>query len=1251
MSLRPHRQPSDRDVRMHDAHVPHPHPHGLSGPPPPPPPPPHGHPHSMHLNGSVPNTPGGMSNGSAHGHPPTSLVSPVVASNVAGHANGVAVHPSIQKLTKANEETWLLIGAVAEQMGDLDRALSAYENALRHNPLSVSGLTQVAGIARIRENYPKAVEYFQRVLNIQQDNGEVWSALGHCYLMQDDLQKAYSAYQQALYLLPNPKEDPKLWYGIGILYDRYGSLDHAEEAFASVLQMDKVDFDKANEILFRLGIIYKQQGKYHESLECFDRILRNPPSPLAHADIWFQIGHVYEQQKDHVRAKDAYERVVADNPHHAKVLQQLGWLYHQDGSSFQNQDLAITYLTKSLETDPSDAQSWYLLGRAYMAGQKYNKAYEAYQQAVYRDGRNPTFWCSIGVLYFQINQYRDALDAYSRAIRINPYISEVWFDLGSLYESCNNQISDAIDAYARASELDPNNPVITQRLQLLRNAQATGGQLPAAPGPQDVHPTAYASAVGPPVTMSGGPPLLMHGGAGPRPIFTRSDSRGPPPEGAIPLPSPHTQHAPAPFRGGPPPPVIIDDSRRIPNHTPLAPMEVDRPPMHSRDGPPPYQGRDSNGSSRGGPTGQSLLLHHPQPQSQQHSPEQAHPRDQFYGRRRSSSASPPPILRQRPSPQEGSYPGFGPGGGRPSAATQPPAVSQRSPRSYPSVPFDPISAGSPPTEREPWDRRSERGNRARGDSRSGAPLPPHSFSHSRGPPSPPHVYDRRGSPPPGPRPVSPRGRLEPQGPSQRSPIVTPPSGPGGPSSRQYWDSKPPVSLGPGRFDSSHSGPSPSLPSAATPSPTQEITRRYDPRFDDGPNSHRREAPERDHGVDRFDGRSHGGSPEGFRRHPQPPQTVSLPSPYEGQSMYPPAPLPMAAPSESKRRRAPKEKDAESARAPTPVGSSSSEPKDKKKRRTAAKKAKEDPGAVESAASRSASTQPQPFKVSVSSMVRSPPSPEPVSSASTSGSGSVRSGRPSPSVPTSAPVRPLDEDYDEGVADTLMSLARPIEHPPPVSPTDSVHRAERQSPHMSQAAHRRSISSASNSHSPPVSAGGSNSTLKRPLSPGPSESAAENKRSKIEFLNREQRRVSPPGRHSPLPPTRPSPIPFRTEVRMHDRSPPSSGSGSSGIPTSLPLPPPPSAVVAPILPPIATLSPATSTRGGSPAGDDERMQMDSGDSRSNSPPPPSASRSSKISDVMNPQSPTSTRTRHSASPPQRSPASRSPQEKASASPRS
>lgn len=147
-------------------------------------------------------------------------------------------------------------------------------------------------------------------------------------------------------------------------------------------------------------------------------------------------------------AKAAYQRVLDHSPTHAKVLQQLGWLHHQQSSSYEYQDRAIQYLEKSVNagmyalscpnkppltaTDNTDAQSWYLLGRCYMSQQKYPKAYEAYQQAVYRDGKNPTFWCSIGVLYYQINQYRDALDAYSRAIRLNPYISEVWYDLGTL---------------------------------------------------------------------------------------------------------------------------------------------------------------------------------------------------------------------------------------------------------------------------------------------------------------------------------------------------------------------------------------------------------------------------------------------------------------------------------------------------------------------------------------------------------------------------------------------------------------------------------------------------------------------------------------------------------------------------------------------------------------------------------------------------------------------------------------------------
>jgi len=173
--------------------------------------------------------------------------------------------PTAAHLAGVNEQTWLALGQLSEQMGELDGATQSYERAMNFNQWSVPAMLAISCILRSKDQFTAAVEYLRQIIKIEPGNGEVWSSLGHCYLMMDDLQQAYSAYQQALYHLPDPKE-PKLWYGIGILYDRYGSLEHAEEAFSQVMRMEP-GFEKANEIYFRLGIIYKQQQKFAQSLE------------------------------------------------------------------------------------------------------------------------------------------------------------------------------------------------------------------------------------------------------------------------------------------------------------------------------------------------------------------------------------------------------------------------------------------------------------------------------------------------------------------------------------------------------------------------------------------------------------------------------------------------------------------------------------------------------------------------------------------------------------------------------------------------------------------------------------------------------------------------------------------------------------------------------------------------------------------------------------------------------------------------
>lgn len=56
-------------------------------------------------------------------------------------------------------------------------------------------------------------------------------------------------------------------------------------------------------------------------------------------------------------AKNAYRRVLDRDPNHAKVLQQLGWLHHQQGPAFSIQEQAIEYLEKSVSSGRSCSKS------------------------------------------------------------------------------------------------------------------------------------------------------------------------------------------------------------------------------------------------------------------------------------------------------------------------------------------------------------------------------------------------------------------------------------------------------------------------------------------------------------------------------------------------------------------------------------------------------------------------------------------------------------------------------------------------------------------------------------------------------------------------------------------------------------------------------------------------------------------------------------------------------------------------------
>ncbi|PJF17593.1 putative transcriptional corepressor [Paramicrosporidium saccamoebae] len=405
----------------------------------------------------------------------------------------------------------LFLASTAQLMGETERTQAALETVLRHNPYHVGAFVSLGHLLHNQRQYLQAAESYQKAISlVESQSGSnspllttVWASLAHCWLLLEDLPRAFQAYQQALGY-PGGARDSTLWFGVGLLYDRYAANEHALEAFSAVLKLEApkqraVPSAMMREVYFRVGMLLRFRKNYDAALACFDYVSIFPPAPLQRADVKLQMAVTFDAKNDPASARIILERnVIKDNRPSvaARGKALLGWILVRSGppgeEASPEQEHGLQLLRQVVIEETGDALAWYYLGRAYVYRKMYTQSYEAYQEAVYRDSQNAAFWNSIGILYLEIHQFRDALDAFSRAIHQNPSIAEVWWNLGILYESCNNQINDAIDAYQRAAELDPTNVSIRNRI-LLRKAVNNGTSSTPIPVavPMELDPLPY----------------------------------------------------------------------------------------------------------------------------------------------------------------------------------------------------------------------------------------------------------------------------------------------------------------------------------------------------------------------------------------------------------------------------------------------------------------------------------------------------------------------------------------------------------------------------------------------------------------------------------------------------------------------------------------------------------------------------------------------------------------------------------------
>jgi len=100
------------------------------------------------------------------------------------------------------------------------------------------------------------------------------------------------------------------------------------------------------------------------------------------------------------------------------------------------------------------ADYWYNLGCFYGESGLYNKAIEAYKQAIRIMPDLAEAHSNLGVTYGKLGRYAEAIEAYKQAIRINPDYAKAHSNLGLAYAKLGRD-SEAIEAYKQAIRINP----------------------------------------------------------------------------------------------------------------------------------------------------------------------------------------------------------------------------------------------------------------------------------------------------------------------------------------------------------------------------------------------------------------------------------------------------------------------------------------------------------------------------------------------------------------------------------------------------------------------------------------------------------------------------------------------------------------------------------------------------------------------------------------------------------------------------
>ncbi len=243
------------------------------------------------------------------------------------------------KLQPAFFKSYIELGSIYEKSNRTEDALNNYKKAMELSPDDPVAYEKLTELYIKQSNWQEVENILIKAVKRNVQSSMINQVLGSISFQNKRYAEAEFYYKRALMI----KEDPAIWFNLGIVHDKMGNKKEMEKCMRRVIELDPLNHLALNYLGYSLLL---EDRDIHEAFIMIQKAVNLDPDNGAYLD---SLGWAYYKKGNYKLAEKLLKK-AQQKEIDPEIFEHLGYLYYQKNDNLR----AIYWWARSHELSPKE---------------------------------------------------------------------------------------------------------------------------------------------------------------------------------------------------------------------------------------------------------------------------------------------------------------------------------------------------------------------------------------------------------------------------------------------------------------------------------------------------------------------------------------------------------------------------------------------------------------------------------------------------------------------------------------------------------------------------------------------------------------------------------------------------------------------------------------------------------------------------------------------------------------------------------